>query len=94
MLWSGFRAAGCQPKIICEVIDKSTLLQFVAHGLGIGLVPAWVQGIAPAGVAFVPYEHGDKRIELHIACRAKGNSHLVSAFIEIVKGLFEGIRST
>lgn len=81
MLWSGFRVAGCQPNVICEVIDKSTLLQFVAHGLGIGLVPAWVQEIAPAGVSFVPYENGDQRLELHIACRTKGNSDLVNSFV-------------
>ena len=90
MLWGGFRAIGKQPSIMCEVIDKSTLLQFVAHGLGIGLAPAWVKEIAPPGVSFVPYENGDQRIELHIACRAKGNSHLVSSFIAIVKTLFEG----
>lgn len=89
MLWSGFRAINRQPNIVCEVIDKSTLLQFVTHGLGIGLAPAWVKEIAPPGVSFVPYENGDRRIELHIACRATGNSQLVTSFIAKVKMLFE-----
>ena len=30
-LWSGFRKIGAQPNIVCEIIDKSTLLQFVAQ---------------------------------------------------------------
>ena len=32
-LWSGFRQIGAQPNIVCEIIDKSTMLQFVAQGL-------------------------------------------------------------
>ena len=39
-LWSGFRQIGAQPNIVCEIIDKSTMLQFVIQGLGISLVPA------------------------------------------------------
>lgn len=89
MLWSGFRAIGKHPNVICEVIDKSTLLQFVTHGLGIALAPAWVKEIAPPGVSFVPYENGDRRIELYIACRTKGNSNLVNSFIGTVKTLFQ-----
>ena len=38
-LWSNFRQVGVQPNIVCEIIDKSTLLQFVAQGLGI----AWLR---------------------------------------------------
>ncbi len=53
------RKIGAQPSIVCEIIDKSTLLQFVAHGLGIALAPAWVQSIAPSGVVFVPFEPCD-----------------------------------
>ena len=48
LLWSSFRARGWQPDIACEVIDKSTMLQLVAHGVGIGLAPAWIRALAPA----------------------------------------------
>ena len=87
MLWQGFRKLGRQPNIVCEVIDKSTLLQFVLHGLGIALAPAWVQSIAPPGLSFVPFEDSDNEIKLYIAYRTTGNSKLVAEFVDIVTDL-------
>ncbi|MBW4710830.1 LysR family transcriptional regulator [Roseobacter sp. YSTF-M11] len=84
MLWHRFRDVGRQPNIVCEVIDKSTLLQFVLHGLGIALAPAWVQAIAPRGLSFVPFDQSDDDIELYVAYRTTGNSELVAEFIDIV----------
>lgn len=84
-LWSGFRQIGAQPNIVCEIIDKSTLLQFVAHGLGIALVPAWVQKIAPPGVTFVPFEPCSTPIELYVAYRKIGNSDTVERFLDVVR---------
>lgn len=84
-LWSGFRQIGAQPNIVCEIIDKSTLLQFVAHGLGIALVPNWVRNIAPPGVSFVPFEPCENLIDLYVAFRKSGNSDSVKRFIETVR---------
>jgi DNA-binding transcriptional LysR family regulator len=84
-LWSGFREIGAQPNIVCEIIDKSTLLQFVAHGLGIALAPAWVQNIAPPGVTFVPFEPCNNPIELYVAFRKTGNSDTVLRFLDVVR---------
>ena len=39
VLWNSFRQIGAQPNIVCELVDKSTILQFVAQGLGIALAP-------------------------------------------------------
>ncbi len=83
-LWSGFRQIGVQPNIVCEIIDKSTLLQFVAHGLGIALVPAWVKNIAPPGVSFVPFEPCENLIDLYLAFRTSGNSQTLKRFIKTV----------
>lgn len=83
-LWSGFRQIGVQPNIVCEIIDKSTLLQFVAHGLGIALVPAWVKNIAPPGVSFVPFEPCENLIGLYLAFRTSGNSETLKRFIKTV----------
>jgi len=83
-LWSGFRKIGAQPNIVCEIIDKSTLLQFVAHGLGIALAPAWVKNIAPSGVSFVPFEPCENLIDLYVGFRKQGNSDTVKRFIETV----------
>jgi DNA-binding transcriptional LysR family regulator len=84
-LWNGFRKIGAQPNIVCEIIDKSTMLQFVAQGLGIALAPAWVRNIAPPGVSFVPFEPCENLIELYIAFRKAGNSDTVKRFVETVR---------
>lgn len=88
-LWSEFRKIGAQPNIVCEIIDKSTLLQFVAHGLGIALAPAWVQNIAPSGVTFVPFAPCDNQIELYVAFRKSGNSETVERFVDVVRATFD-----
>ncbi len=85
VLWSAFRQIGAQPNIVCELIDKSTLLQFVAHGLGLALAPAWVQNIAPPGVTFVPFEPCATPIELYVAFRKARNSETVERFLEVVR---------
>ena len=84
-LWSGFRKIGTQPNIVCEIIDKSTLLQFVAYGLGIALVPAWVKNIAPSGVSFVPFEPCENLVDLYVASRRLGNSDTVKRFVDTVR---------
>ena len=84
-LWSGFRRIGAQPNIVCEIIDKSTMLQFVAQGLGIALAPAWVRNIAPLGVSFVPFEPCENLIDLYVAFRKSGNSDTVKRFVDAVR---------
>ena len=84
-LWSGFCQIGAHPTIVCEIIDKSTLLQFVAHGLGIALAPAWVQNIAPPGVTFVPFDPCTTPIELYVAYRKSGNSDTLNRFLGIIR---------
>ncbi|WP_142847056.1 LysR family transcriptional regulator [Telmatospirillum sp. J64-1] len=84
-LWSGFRQLGAQPNIVCEVMDKSTLLRFVAHGLGIALVPEWVKNIAPPGVTFVPFQSCGNVIELHVAYRKSNTSNTLGSFLDVVR---------
>ena len=84
-LWSGFRKIGAQPNIVCEIIDKSTMLQFVAQGLGIALAPDWVRNIAPPGVSFVPFEPCENLIDLYVAFRKSGNSDTVKRFVDAVR---------
>lgn len=91
MLWSGFRELGLQPNVVCEVIDKSTLLQFVEHGLGIGLAPAWVEKIAPPSLCFVPLVSAKKTIDLYIAYRKNGNSPILEDFVNIAKSTVNNI---
>ena len=86
-LWLNFRKIGAQPNIVCEIIDKSTLLQFVAKGLGIALVPKWVENIAPAGVSVVPFEPVENMINLYLAFRKSGNSKTVKRFVDTVRAI-------
>ena len=85
VLWNSFRQIGTQPNIVCELIDKSTILQFVAQGLGIALAPDWVRNIAPPGVAFIPFKPYDTQIDLYLAFRKSGNSDSVNRFINTVR---------
>ena len=85
VLWNSFRQIGTQPNIVCELIDKSTILQFVAQGLGIALAPDWIRNIAPPGVAFVPFKPYDTQIDLYLAFRKSGNSDSVNRFINTVR---------
>ncbi|MDG1998843.1 MAG: LysR family transcriptional regulator [Amylibacter sp.] len=84
-LWSNFRQIGSQPNIVCEVTDKSTLLQFVAQGLGLALAPSWVKAIAPPGVSIIPFAPCDTMIDLYLAYRKLGNSETVNRFIDSVR---------
>ena len=84
-LLSAFRKIDAQPNIVCEVIDKSTLLQFVAHGIGIAIAPEWVKNIAPPGVSLVPFEPCENLIDLYVAYRKLGNSETVKRFIDTVR---------
>lgn len=84
-LLSAFRKIDAQPNIVCEVIDKFTLLQFVAHGIGIAIAPEWVKNIAPPGVSLVPFEPCENLIDLYVAYRKLGNSETVKRFIDTVR---------
>lgn len=51
------RKAGFEPSVV-EVGETSTLVTFVAAGLGVGLVPASVRALRLDGVAYVPLSPG------------------------------------
>jgi len=84
-LLNAFQQIDSQPSIVCEIIDKCTLLQFVAHGIGIALAPEWVKNITPPGVSIVPFEPCENLIDLYLAFRKSGNSETVKRFIRTVR---------
>jgi len=85
VIWNSFRAENIQPRITSEVIDKSTLMQFVAQDLGIGLAPQWIENISPGGLAFIPFMPGEVSIDMYIAYRKNGNSPTTNEFISASK---------
>jgi DNA-binding transcriptional LysR family regulator len=58
--------AGFEPRIVQEVAETSTLVMFVAAGLGVALVPETVAALGIAGVVFRPLS-GGPRLDLAAA---------------------------
>ncbi len=85
VIWNSFRAENIQPRITSEVIDKSTLMQFVVQNLGIGLAPQWIKSISPGGLAFIPFMPGNASIDTYIAYRKNDNSSTTNEFISASK---------
>jgi len=80
------RAAGFEPRIRQEVAETSTLVTFVAAGLGIAVVPEPVAELRVPGVAYRPLT-GQATVELAAATRADDDApHLLRA-LAVVAGL-------
>ena len=63
-------AAGFEPEVRQEVAETSTLVSFVAAGIGVALVPASVQHLRITGAVYRPLEGEPAQIELAVAKRA------------------------
>jgi DNA-binding transcriptional LysR family regulator len=73
------REAGFEPRVRHEVAETSTLVTFVAAGLGIAVVPAPVAELMVPGVAYRPLT-GKAAVELAAATRADDTApHLLRA---------------
>jgi DNA-binding transcriptional LysR family regulator len=62
--------AGFEPRIRHEVAETSTLVTFVAAGLGVAVVPEPVAALGIPGATYRPLVGGKARIELAAATRA------------------------
>ncbi|MGW1346841.1 LysR family transcriptional regulator [Kribbella sp. NPDC002412] len=73
------REAGFEPRVRHEVAETSTLVTFVAAGLGVALVPAPVAELRVPGAAYRPFT-GRAQVELVVATRADDEApHLLRA---------------
>ncbi|MFI5932298.1 LysR substrate-binding domain-containing protein [Actinoplanes sp. NPDC051494] len=79
------RAAGFEPREIIEVRETSTLVTFVAAGMGVALVPASVRSLGLAGVVYVPLTQGSATVDLVMATRAAETA----PGVRLVAGLIE-----
>jgi len=70
--------AGFSPVLAHEVRETSTLLVFVAAGLGVALVPASVQHMLITGARFLPLAGTTREVELAVATRRGDPSPLVA----------------
>jgi len=79
------RAAGFEPRVRHEVAETSTLVTFVAAGLGIAIVPAPVAELKVPGVAYRALS-GSATVELAAATRADDEApHLERALTVVTR---------
>jgi DNA-binding transcriptional LysR family regulator len=70
------RHAGFAPRVVEEVAETSTIISFVAAGLGVALVPASVAHLKVTGARYRPLVGDPARVELAVAIRAENPSPL------------------
>lgn len=81
------RAAGFKPRQIQEVSETSTLVVFVAGGLGVALVPESVQDLAVSGACFIPLTGKPLTVELSVATRVDEESPHVHRVMQYLQDL-------
>jgi len=70
--------AGFVPAAMHEVAETSTLVSFVAAGLGVALVPASVRHLQITGACYLPLAGTTREVELALATRVNEPSPLVA----------------
>jgi DNA-binding transcriptional LysR family regulator len=86
MIQDLFDSAGSRAHIAHEVAETSTLVTFVAAGLGVAIVPEPTAALAVPGVVYVPLA-GTPGVELVAATRAGDDSPLLTRALAILTGL-------
>lgn len=86
MIQELFDSAGIRSHIAHEVAETSTLVTFVAAGLGVAIVPEPTAALAVPGVVYVPLS-GTPGVELVAATRAGDESPLLTRALAILAGL-------
>lgn len=84
--------AGFTPSSIHEVSETSTLVSFVAAGLGVALVPASVQHLQITGARYRPLAGTTQEVELALATRVDEPSPLVARVRARAEALIGGGR--
>lgn len=79
-----FRDAGIEPTILHEVAETSTLVTFVAAGLGVAVVPEPVSELVVAGTIYRPLATR-ARIDLVVATRTDDHSALLARTLGVLR---------
>lgn len=86
------RKAGFEPRLKHEVGETSTLVAFVAAGLGVALVPASVQQLQITGAVYRPLAGTTEEVALALAYRSDDESVLLHRVLARVHSLVSGPR--
>jgi DNA-binding transcriptional LysR family regulator len=81
------RRAGFEPRVRHEVSETSTLVTFVAAGLGAAVVPEPVSQLGVPGVTYRPLSARDATVELAVGVRADDESAALARAVELLTAL-------
>lgn len=82
--------AGFTPTEVQEVAETSTLVSFVAAGLGVALVPASVQHLRITGATYRTLAGTTQEVELAVALRRDDGTPQVASVVSRIHGLLGG----
>lgn len=89
-VFNACQRAGFRPSEVVEVAETSTLVVFVAAGLGVALVPASVQHLKITGATYRALTGTTGEVELAVATRAEERSPLVARVLARAESLLGG----
>lgn len=79
------RSAGFEPGHTVEVAETSTMVAFVAAGVGVALVPESVQHLGVKGAAFRPLDDADTQVDLALSTRRGNQVPQVDRALEVMR---------
>jgi DNA-binding transcriptional LysR family regulator len=83
------REAGFVPSVAHEVAETSTLLTFVAAGLGVAVVPEPVSELGVPGVTCRPLASPAAHVDLAVGVREGDDSPVLDRALELLRGLVQ-----
>lgn len=86
--------AGFRPKVVQEANEMQIMLEFIASGIGLSLLPEHVKHLHKKGVVFRPVLPSSAWVELAVAWRRDDSSPLLRAFLEVVRECVRGDASS
>ncbi len=78
-------AHGFKPDAAHEVAETSTLVSFVAAGLGVSLVPASVANMTVRGAIYRPLAHDTTCVELAVAWRRDDERPVLTRALDVIR---------
>ena len=88
------RGAGFDPQVRHEVAETSTLVTFVAAGLGVALVPEPVAALGVAGATYRPLAARHARIDLAAATRVDDDGAALARTLSVLERQVAGTART
>ncbi|MEQ8357065.1 MAG: LysR substrate-binding domain-containing protein [Kiloniellaceae bacterium] len=79
------RRAGFRPRVIMEATHTVAIATLVAAGIGIAVIPAWIENSSIPGVIFRPLPELPEVVDLCVAWLASDPSPLVQHFVQVTR---------